>query len=545
MKKFYLRDINHNTFKLIDFLLIFLFAIVPLFASFNYRINIYLAWEGAYRMSQGQFPYRDFGLPLGFGFWLLPSLFFKLLGPQMITLVKTQVFINIISGLAFRQILKNFGIQQAVITLSLLTFCISYTFINAWPWYNHTVIVFQLIGFAFITWSYKSYNLKKVWWQISLGSIFIILSFFTKQDAGFLGFLIVMILTITFSILNKKWLHTIILLSSTVAISTILIASLNSSFFYWFNYGQSPHNSRLSVLDIINEFFLKSQWIRFYLFGVVIVVVHAISRKIKFTTLEVLFILFFVGILAEASIFQVTSYVPEDNNIFFHSFATAFVLWYLTKTQSFKTNQSLIFISFASGILLIWSSNYWKYADRFLQKFQHKTVIASNGENLVDKTNYIKDTFRKGSIPTSEWIEGPGYAFEKIKMPRSTVEGISRLKNMPEMQSQENKKILNMSELTPLAYELNFNLETGPNYPLWYHLGVGMFNKQLNMFQERIRNNYYDVVIYEYIPFLNNYYPLTLHEQLKKEYTLKDTFLAPRDPTNANIEVYVKKQSNN
>lgn len=544
MKKLYFRDINNNTLKIFDFLLIFLFAIIPLFASFNYRINIYLAWEGAYRMSEGQFPYRDFGLPLGFGFWVIPSLFFKLLGPQMITLIKAQVFINVISGFAFRKILKNFGLQQAVITLSLISFCISYTFINAWPWYNHTVIVFQLVGLAFITWSYQKNSIKQIWWQISLGSIFIILSFFTKQDAGFLGILIAVLLTATFSILNKKWLHTILLLTSVVVFTSLFIASLNSSFFYWFNYGQAPHNSRLSVLDIINEFFLKSQWIKFYLFGIAIIVLHAISKKIKFTATEILFIVFFVGILAEASIFQVTSYVPEDNNIFFHSFATAFVFWYLTKVQAFKINQPLIFMSFALGILLIWSSNYWKYANRFLHKFQPQTEIASNGENVVDKTNYVKDSFREGSIPTSEWREGPGYAFKKIKMPQSTVDGINRLKKMPEMQNPESKKILNMSELTPLAYDMNFNLETGPEYPLWYHLGVGMFNKQLSMFQERIANNYYDVIIYEYLPFLNNYYPLVLQEQLQKDYILKDTFLAPRDPTNANIEVYVKRLKN-
>src|SRR6478672_8692931 len=148
MKKIYLWDISNNTFRIIDFLLILLFAAIPLFASFNYRINIYLAWEGAYRISQGQFPYRDFGLPLGFGFWMIPALFFKIFGPQMITLIKAQVFINILSGLAFRQILKNFNLQSAVITLAILTFSISYTFTNAWPWYNHTVIVFQLISLA-------------------------------------------------------------------------------------------------------------------------------------------------------------------------------------------------------------------------------------------------------------------------------------------------------------------------------------------------------------------------------------------------------------
>src|ERR1700712_4362384 len=82
-------------------------AVIPLFTSFPYRVNIFLSWEGAYRLSQGQIPFRDFGMPMGYMYWVLPALFFKMFGAQLITLVKAQVFINILSGLAFRSILKN------------------------------------------------------------------------------------------------------------------------------------------------------------------------------------------------------------------------------------------------------------------------------------------------------------------------------------------------------------------------------------------------------------------------------------------------------
>src|SRR5215211_8287358 len=95
----------------IEIALVVLLAIVPLFTTFPYRVNIFLSWEGAYRISQGQIPYKDFGMPLGYMYWVIPAIFFKLFGAQLITLVKAQVFINILSGLAFRSILKSLGVQ--------------------------------------------------------------------------------------------------------------------------------------------------------------------------------------------------------------------------------------------------------------------------------------------------------------------------------------------------------------------------------------------------------------------------------------------------
>jgi hypothetical protein len=70
------RTRNRRTaFSVVEILLIVSLACVPLFATFPYRVNIFLSWEGAYRMSQGQIPYRDFGMPLGYMFgWFRPFL---------------------------------------------------------------------------------------------------------------------------------------------------------------------------------------------------------------------------------------------------------------------------------------------------------------------------------------------------------------------------------------------------------------------------------------------------------------------------------------
>jgi hypothetical protein len=102
-----------------------------------------------------------------------------------------------------------------------------------------------------------------------------------------------------------------------------------------------------------------------------------------------------------------------------------------------------------------------------------------------------------------------------------------------------------MTELTPLAYEMHYQLETGPGYPLWFHKGVGMFQKQTDMFCNRVKNNYYDLVLFEYIPYLNNFYPFQVRDTLLQYYKRVDVFTAPRKPSNqAWVEVYIRKTEN-
>ena len=127
------RKINDRWLSMGEIAIIIVLALVPLFTSFPYRVNIFLSWEGAYRMSQGDIPYRDFGMPLGYMYWVIPSIFFKVFGVQLITLIKAQVFINIVSGLAFRQILRFLDIQPGVRFLSVLLYRISFSFFNFWP----------------------------------------------------------------------------------------------------------------------------------------------------------------------------------------------------------------------------------------------------------------------------------------------------------------------------------------------------------------------------------------------------------------------------
>lgn len=531
-------------FSVFEVVVIVLFAVVPLFMTFPYRVNIFLSWEGAYRLSHGQVPFRDFGIPMGYMYWVIPAFFFKIFGPQMITLVKAQVLINILSGLAFRSILKSLLVHPGLRFLCVLLYCISFSFFNFWPWYNHTVIVYEMIGLAFLLRYLLSDN--RNWILLSVSSSFIFFSFFTKQDGGALALAICLLLLVYNCVYEKKWKSLLIFLSSFAIVALAIIAPLlRFNFSYWFNYGQEPHTSRISWFDIVDEFLYSSQWIKFYLLLIIVIVIAAYrnSRNFLKDRRNAIFLLLTLGILAEAAILQVTSYTPPDNNIFFHSFAFAFIFSFINRF--FTIDFSRLKIVAIISILLVawWSGVFWKYMQTTIQGMLATNDHDQSKENIVNRHTYILYP-PSGDIPMNMWGISPLNSFRKVLMPKPTIDGINRLLIMPLVKNNKNLRVLNMSELTPLATELPYKSEMGPGIPMWYHLGVSMFNKQAEMYEKKIIDNEYNLILFEYVPMLNNFYPFRVRDTLLNHYQKVDSFAAPRrGNTPGIIEIFVKKNS--
>lgn len=525
-----------------EILIIIILALVPIFATFPYRLNIFLSWEGAYRMYLGQTPYKDFGTPVGYMYWVIPAMFFKIFGPQLVTLIKAQAFINIIGGLAFRSIFRTLKINETIRFTGVLLFCLSYSFLNYWPWYNHTVIIYELVAVAFLMkYLFTDGRVKWVW--LLLSGAFVFFSFFTKQDGGGLAF----VLCAAILLYEKKWLPLFVFVAAVAVTGLVMILPLTSyNFGYWFNHGQPPHTSRISIKDIIGEFLSGSQWIKFYLF-VIALLLAARWRQTGWKTFwrsrqEMVIGLLCLGIIAEAAIFQVTSYVPVDNNIFFHSFAIVYILYLMNFLLPLKFDTWKVAFICSIGVLLWQSQAYWKYIERFVlrggQSYATEEHYGYKYATQVDHNTYMIN-LDTTDIPMYRWRTVDLPAFKKILVPDSTAAGIERFMTL--VKGKPNLKVLNMTELTPLAAEVPFALEQGSYYPLWFHKGVGMFDKETDMFCNRIEKKYYDVVLYEYIPYLNNFYPYKVREYLEKNYRKVDSFVAPRKPTpNAWVEVYVR-----
>ena len=519
-----------------EILIIVGLACIPLLVNLPYRVNVFLSWEGAYRLYLGQLPYRDFGMPTGFVFWVVPALFFKLFGPYLITLVKAQVFINIVSGLSFRSIVATLGIDPGVRLASLLLFCISYSFFNFWPWYNHTVIVWELVALSFLL-KYLFQERPSVGWLLG-SSIFVVLALFTKQDGGGLALMLCLAL-LTYHCLVRRRIAPLMwfVLFTSLGIALFVIPFLPYGIGYWFNYGQPPHYSRLSAHDIVSEVLGASQWIKFYVLLIFLILLKQLSQFKAFirNEREVIATLLTLGILVEAAIFQVTSYTPPNNNIFFHSFAFVYLLPRFNLPIDFRRFSRLAVL--CALIMLWWSGSYWKYAERLVTR-AFSSAESTDNDEAVSRNTYIitNDT----TISMAEWRFSTREAFKNIYMPGPTVDGIERLMQLDAIQRNPTPSVLNMTELTPLAYTIPFALEIGPTQPLWYHKGVGMFQREEDAIVRKIRNGEYDVVLYEYIPFLNNFFSFAVRDALRQHYHQVDEFLAPRRPTNVNIEVYVK-----
>lgn len=537
---------RYKIIPVFEIVLILFFSFLPLFAKFPFRVNIFLSWEGAYRMSRGEVPYRDFGMPLGYMFWVIPALFFKLFGTQMVTLVKAQILINIISGLAFRSILKSLGVNPVVRFLAVLLYCLSYIFFNFWPWYNQTVIVYQITGLAFLfRFMFAKAQTKWNWVYLILSALFTFFSFFTKQDAGGMAFIMCLVLVSYYSINSRASMPLIVYLSSFILIAALFIVPLlKYNFGYWFNHGQPPHTSRVDFPDILDEFFYSSQWIKFYLFMAILLTVLSVKsfRELILNKRLFIFLLLTLGILCEASILQVTSYTPPDNNIFFHSFAFVFIFSLLAQKLNINFHRPGLIALCTIGIVLWWSGSGWKYFQKITQRFYSGIVSQPvTSENIVNRKTYKIDPNSRTDIPISDWKFSNLKSFHNIYMPRQTVDGMERLKNMPLLKSKGTLKVLNMTELTPLAVELPYQVETGRDQPLWYHLGVAMFNKEAAMFEQRIKQHQYDLVLFENIPNLNNFYPFRIRDSLMVYYQKVDSFAAPRSgDTQGMIEVYTK-----
>ncbi len=535
---------NSKRLSQAEIYLIFVFALIPLFINFPYHINIFLSWEGAYRISQGQIPFRDFGSPLGGVYWIVPAIFFKLFGPQMISLIKAQVFINIVSGFAFRSILKSLRIKPEAKFIAVITFILSYSFINYWPWYNHSVIVYELVALSFLLKHLYREHYFFLDRQLVLSSFFSVCAILTKQDAGAMTIIICGILLLYNAATEKQWASLLIYITGIFIFTGIYIFITNSmGFKYWFNHGQPPHNSRVHLSDFAEEYFGGSQWIKFYLLLMVILSFQYLNdwknyikdKKIVFP------ILLTSGMLIEAMIFAVTSYVPPDNNIFFHAFAIGFILNAIILLNPVIQKRSY-FITTLLLAFLWWSPNYWKYMQVIFKPFKANSKSdVMNDENIVDRNSYIRNNDSLEN-PPDKWITSNLPTLSRISLPSATVDGIYRIKRLDIIRNTNDPVILNMSELTSLAVEIPYNLETGKDYPLWFHLGVGMFNKQAEMFENRISTSYYDLVIFEYIPSLNNFYPFRVRNKLLNYYSKIDSFPAPRKgETQGIIEVFQKR----
>ena len=535
--------LNEKLLKIIGLSIFAIFCWLPMFMDFPFTANIYLTYEGAYRLYLGQVPFRDFGTSVGPGMWLLPAIFFKIFGPFFSSLIKTQVFINIMSGICLRTLLKKLNVSEATIFITLMLFYSTYVITHFWPWYNHSVFFYQVIALLFLVSSFYSNHRFKTLLFICLASFFTVLSFLTKQDGGGFTFLICNALIIFVSIKRRNFKYILIYNVFFAALSAIFIFIFKPfDLFYWFNLGQYPHISRLYFTDILHDFLSKSQLMKFFLFAILLVLIKELMR---FRNVEefirsknekyILLIIITFSVVFESTIIQVTSYFPHVTINYFYAFGMVFILSELEKRKFFDPGKLIYLIFSLLAITVIWSNYYWFYG----QKVFPSLSVNSKEETAISKYNQYsieEDSIKKA--PKTQWVKTGLKSTNNIKFPGESKNGILQLVELSKRFDKE-IRVLNMSQLTFLAYEMDFKPEASSRQPLWYHRGVNVFDREVEFLCDQIRNKEYDIIIFQDIPKLRDYFPHDVFNCAKLYYVKDFVFRSSWTHADSNIEVYV------
>jgi hypothetical protein len=513
-------ELSDRTFLILSYCSILAFSAFPLLFSLPFRIHLDLPYEGAYRMYLGQVPFKDFGIPFGYGFFIVPTLFFHLFGPTLHALLCAQVFLNIVSGLAVLSIFKSLRLPSSVSFVGILVYCLSYIFIYFWPWHTHTAYTFGIVAIAFILAYQKEDSIYRKLFLICFAGCFSFLSFFTKQDYGGLNLLFCGILLLVIAYFDKSVWSLVTFGVSYLCAGLVFIGPLpKEGFGYWFNHGQAPHSSRLEPIDFLNEFFGGSDWEKFYLLAFCVLFIIQLPNIKTWATdkKKVLLWLICLGMVVEAILTKVTSRMSTGTTTYYHAFALVFLAGMLHDKIKFSNVWNLATILLFT--IVWWSPMYWKYAGRIFNLGQ---------SNIPRKEGAAK--------VQAGWELSSFKTLKKIKLPPATIQGMERLKQMPQFGAKA--QVMNMTELTSLPEELGYVPLSG--IPLWYDLGVSIFPKQVDEICANIGAKKYDVFLFEVVPSLDNFYPEDVRKCLQSQYKLVDTFLAPRKEEDSTIEVYIK-----
>src|SRR5690606_38907469 len=350
---------------------------------------------------------------MGYGYWVIPAVFFTIFGPFMYSLIKAQVFINLIAAFSFRSILKLLNVSPPVILLSVLVFCFSYISFNFWPWYNHLVIVLELVAIYFVLLAINQTTQWKSITSLFLSAFFVLWSFFTKQDGGALGLMIVYGILAYDLWLTRSWKKVLIFTGAFILLAMVFILPLLPyDFLYWFNYGQAPHDSRLVLMDFLNQIVGWAYWEKFFLLIITLVVIDKAraGRAFFANRNEFLFAYICAVMILEALIIQVTSDEPHNGEAFFYAFGFAYCISHIKLSFNLFNWRYL-------GVCMVlivfwWTGIYWRNIKRVISD---KPVVLEKVEKRAKHKYRLAKEFK---------------SLDKLYLSESTIDGINKVKNL-------------------------------------------------------------------------------------------------------------------
>lgn len=494
------KNLNPILLHLIVFTLIFSFALLGKYLYFR---DYSIIWEGAYRINQGQLPYKDFGIPMGPGVFILPSIYQFLFGYSFDGILYCGLIVQCLSYFAFYKIFSSFKFNFIELIGFSLVFVLSYLLNFKYMWYNS----FALMLMLFLV--YFCLNIQKHYLYSIFSGLFVFLSLITKQDYGALS-LIFYTSFLFYLVLNKQFKTVLISISALALPSSFFILYFKThDLFYWFNYGQPYFQSRFHRLNFNTKhfnYFGKNEF-EFHQHSIDETIVYSVimslilffhflfNRKIKsFSTSKILVGLFFVFSAYITSRLSGLSYFSTG---YYWVFATLIAYTYISSINPNVKWINYLFIFVMSIFILLKAPiRYFKIIDNQPLYYDYTPI---------DIKSY------KGNNYESTKLFGRTYLLSNIHSDIDTLKLICK--------KHQCKNMLNMTELTPLYPILNMPLTT--KLPLWYDPSTCLLDREKYMIIEDIKKRKYDLIL---IQNTHNYieeYKNTIIEQYKLIYFFK------------------------
>ena len=479
-----------------------------------------ILWEGAYRVSLGQIPFTDFGTPVGPVSFLIPALFFKLFSTSWFILQLSQLFENaLLLGLAFA-LLKRLQFTQLNINKAIACFSFLYLIFLSHPWYNSGAFLCFITSMVLL--------LGARYWSVFAAGFMAGLCFLAKQDYGVmnlgLGVLVLLLtevdqgdsykkLSLSFQSLKEfKRIGAIVTSLAFFGVAFLLpIAVLiwmvdSAQFFYWFNYGQPPHEIRkIHIWDFANHANL-------FLPAVIAFYFAYQTRRIG---------LLFAGIFFICS-FVVSSTSGLDYTAFF------FFLFLPLLVQT-VLDKRVVQQKWLSVLLLIATLSCLAFPAKYLYRLVQTTVLAKP-EPYSFRYVYVTRPVQAfpDSMPNFNNVMGSNDSLAMISQLQEIFKNSIPFRKG---QVRSGLKVLNISELTPLYAELG----SAPplHYPLWYHTDISLFPREIQMINRDIDDAKFDVVILQNAHGRANFEEFLARLQANSQYqTLRERgFVSPSTST--------------
>ncbi len=319
--------------------------------------------EHAYRIYLGEMPYKDFGLALTPGIFLIQAGVFKLFGLNAHAIVLHACFVS------FFVVLLNFYIMNKlhknyVINISLLLPLI-FTGQAIFPhaWYNTESLFFCLIALAYLL--KVLYSQKKAYWQFFVVGILISLPFFIKQNVGiFFQFFMLLSLFLVSQFSKKELLFKefLFILTGSVLIPVIFIVTLFMSGAlddFYYQVFQFPSETRDPITQIggIIKAYLSYEAMVSYA-GVILLWLFLCTPSLSYRTKSYILplfapIIFFMTYLASFR-YPDLYFATHTITIFFTTIVV--IVFFFSNTYQFLINKSgQLFFIFLPMVLLVTS----------------------------------------------------------------------------------------------------------------------------------------------------------------------------------------------